>query len=333
MRNTTIEPSPGIQAATSDPEQVVWQLDWNLLRTFMVIVQEGGITAAANKLKLKQPTVSNALRRLEDSLEQRLVERGPRAFRVTRQGKALYAECVEIFGSVSRLSIAMREIQDDVEGTVSIQMASHVICPLVDRALAEFHERHPVATISITIGSSRQAVESVLEKRSTLAICLANERVEGLDYHLLYREHFGYFCGPHHRLFGRKDLTLEDLRGEKSVSFCTDQLHDVLRPIALLREQAELDARIAGVSSNLEEVRRMIIANMGIGPLPIHVVERDVKDGLLWRLPPYEGPPVIDIFVVTNPKARLNRAEERFTGLLLDKIERTPIDERTYGLD
>ena len=326
--------SYGDQDVTSiDPEEVVWQLDWNLLRTYMVIVQEGGITAAANRLGLKQPTVSNALRRLEQSLEQRLVERGPRAFRVTRQGQALYGECVEIFGSVNRLSVALRDIQDDVEGRVNISMASHVICPLIDESLAEFHDRHPRATISIGISASRFAVESVLEKRSTLAICLANGRHDSLDYTLLYREHFGFFCGPQHRLFGREDLTLGDLRGEKSVSFCADQLHDVLRPVALLREQVQLDGHISGLSSNLEEVRRMIIANLGIGPLPIHVVRRDVDDGLLWRLPPYENPPMLEIYIVRNPKARLNRAEERFTEVLLDRVAATPLEERTFGLE
>ncbi len=333
MQNDMIEPYPEIQATAADPEQVVWQLDWNLLRTFVVIVQEEGITAAAKRLRLKQPTVSNALRRLEGSLGQCLVERGPRAFRVTRQGQALYRECVEIFGSVSRLSVAMREIHDDVEGRVAINMASHITCPLVDQSLAAFHEQHPRATISVTIGASRLAVESVLEKRSTLAICLANEPLDGLEYTQLYREHFGFFCGPRHRLFGREDLTLADLRGERSVSFCADQLHDVLRPVALLREQAELDAHITGLSSNLEEVRRMIIANLGIGPLPIHVVQRDVEDGLLWRLPPYEDPPMIEIFVVRNPKARLNRAEERFTEMLLERISSTPLEDRTYGLE
>ena len=327
-----MQPYPESHTSFADPEQVVWQLDWNLLRTFMVIVQEGGITAAANKLRLKQPTVSNALRRLEESLGQRLVERGPRAFRVTRQGEALYRESVDIFGSVNRLSIALRDIPDDVQGTANIHMASHVICPLIDDAFSEFHVQHPKASISISVSASTLAVEAVLEKRCTMAICLANEMHENLDYTLLYKEHFGFFCGPEHPLFGRNDVTMADLRGESSVSFCADQLDGVLRPIALLREQAELNTHISGVSSHLEEVRRMIIANLGIGPLPIHVAERDLRDGLLWRLPPYDKPPQVRIYVVQNPKARLNRAEERFTELLLDKIAATPIEERTYGL-
>lgn len=319
--------------ALAPADDVVWRLDWNLLRTFMVIVQECGITAAAHKLKLKQPTVSNALRRLESSLGQQLVERGPRAFRVTRQGEALYHESVDIFGSVNRLSIALRDITDDVQGMVKISMASHVTCPIFDETLDAFHEQHPKATLSITIGSSRSAIDAVLEKRSALAICLVASRLEELDYTLLFREHFAFYCGPRHRLFGNSDLTLADLRGERSVSFHTDQLTDVLRPIALLRAQAELDTRITGVSSNLEEVRRMIIANLGIGPLPVHVVERDVRDGLLWRLPPYDDAPVIDIYVVRNPKARLNRAETEFTSQLLDRVAATPIEERTYGND
>lgn len=324
---------PDSYLSATDPEHLVWQLDWNLLRTFTVIVQEGGITAAANKLRLKQPTVSNALRRLEESLGQRLVERGPRAFRVTRQGQALYRESVDIFGSVNRLSIALRDIPDDVQGKASIRMASHVVCPLVDEALSEFHQRHPQAVVAISVSASTVAVEAVLEKRCAMAICLVNEQLESLDYTVLYREHFGFFCGPQHSLFGKTGLTMADLKGEYSVSFGADQLDGVLRPIALLREQAELHTHISGVSTNLEEVRRMIIANLGIGPLPIHAVERDVRDGLLWRLPPYDHPPEVSIYIVRNPKARLNRAEERFSEILLEKVAATPLDERTYGLD
>lgn len=77
----------------------------------------------------------------------------------------------------------------------------------------------------------------------------------------------------------------------------------------------------------------MIIANLGIGPLPIHVVQRDLRDGLLWRLPPYDKPPEVPIFIVTNPKARLNRAEARFTEMLLAKVTATPTADRAYGLD
>lgn len=319
--------------AESDPsEQIAWDLDWNLLRTFMVIVQEGSITAAAQKLSLKQPTVSNALRRLEECLGRKLVERGPRVFELTLQGQALYRESLDMFGSVNRLSMLLNEMTEMVQGHVTITMASHVTCPLLDETLREFHERHPDATFSIAITSSSDTIEAVFSKRSSLGICLVNRKNPTLEVTPLYREHFGFFCGPQHRLFGKAGLTLADLKGERSVSFQTDQLTDVLRPVAMLRASAEIDDNVVGLSANLEEVKRMIIAGLGIGPLPIHVVERDVRDGQLWRLPPYEDPPAIDIFLVRNLKARLNSAEIEFTRMLLEKIEATPLSERTYGL-
>ena len=100
---------------------------------------------------------------------------------------------------------------------------------------------------------------------------------------------------------------------------------DALRPVALLRAQNDLDDVVVGHSSHLEEVRRMIIAGLGIGPLPIHVVSRDLRDGLLWRLPPYEAPPAIDIYLVWNPHTHLNRAEKGLLAALRAAIDARPL--------
>jgi DNA-binding transcriptional LysR family regulator len=62
----------------------------------------------------------------------------------------------------------------------------------------------------------------------------------------------------------------------------------------------------------------------------VHVAARDVQDGLLWRLPPYDNPPAVDVHVVWNPRTRMNRAEESLLTRILDKIEATPIEDRTY---
>ncbi|MBA5790878.1 LysR family transcriptional regulator, partial [Escherichia coli] len=54
-----------------------------------------------------------------------------------------------------------------------------------------------------------------------------------------------------------------------------------------------------GVANNLEEVRRMIVSGLGIGAIPVQIAERDVRDGILWRLPPYEDVMPIDVFLIT----------------------------------
>ncbi|WP_099867603.1 LysR family transcriptional regulator [Pararhizobium haloflavum] len=307
-----------------------YDLDWNLIRTFLVIVEENGITAAANRLRLKQPTVSNALRRLEDRLEKRLVARGGGRFEVTPAGRMLHAEAVEIFGTISRLSTLIRDMDEEVSGHVTLALASHVVSPLLDGVLSDFHRLHRQATMSIDVMTSRDAGTAVLQRQASFAICLVHQRDARLSYARLFREYFGFFCGPEHRLFGRKDIALSDLRGETSVSFQTDQLTDALRAVTLLRAEAELGEKVVGVSSNLEEVRRMIVAGLGIGPLPVHVARRDVDAGLLWPLPPYDNLPAIDIYVVHNPKTHHNRAERAMLDLLHQRIEALPIAERDY---
>ncbi|TGV15939.1 LysR family transcriptional regulator [Mesorhizobium sp. M8A.F.Ca.ET.173.01.1.1] len=313
------------------PERLVWDLDWNLLRTFVVIAEVKSITRAAERLNLKQPSVSNALRRLEDRVGRRLVERDATRFELTEVGRLIYEQSVEVFGTISQLPLLMRGISDDVTGHVMIATASHVVSPLFDRALAEFHRNYPRGSITISVAASTEVAKQVRERRASFGICLVSQRDPALDYTMVYREFFGFFCGPQHRLFGKTGLTLADLRGEPSVSFQTDHISDALRPVALLRSEAKLNADVVGVSSSLEEVRRMIVARLGIGPLPLHVARRDVADGMLWRLPPYDAPPAIDIFLLTNPDKAMNRAEKALLSGIQALIAETPLQDRIYS--
>lgn len=316
----------------NDVDRLTRDLDWNLLRSFVVIAEARSITDAAQRLGLTQPSVSTALKKLEDRIGKRLIDRAPGRFELTRAGALLYREAVEIHGAVHRLSTLMRDMTDEVTGHVRIAVASHVVCPLFDQVLAEFHARHPRATLSISVLGSSAALASVTARTASFAICLVHRRDPKIEYMRLYREFFGLFCGPPHPLFGRKGLRQNDLAGHSAVSFETDRLHDALRSVTLLRAESELSERIIGTSSHLEEVRRMVIAGLGIGPMPLHVVARDVADGLLWRLPPYVNPPPIDVHLSHNPKAVLNRAESALLTALQAAISSVPIAERTYGL-
>ena len=79
------------------------RLDWNLLRTFLVIGQEGSISRAAARLHLSQPAISQALRRLEEQLDSALVvRRGPR-ISLSRAGEEVMQIAADLYGTVSRL--------------------------------------------------------------------------------------------------------------------------------------------------------------------------------------------------------------------------------------
>ena len=292
----------------SAEKRFVSQLDWNLLRTFVVLVEEASFTRAARRLLRGQSSVSLALQRLEAEMNCRLIERGRGSFRLTAAGTILYSECIDIYDGVSRLKNITTAATKEISGEISIHLASHVITPMLDSLLTETKALYPKVTFSIKTATSAMVTSAVHDRIASFGICLVNRPLSDLG------------------------LTMGDLRDCDIVSFDTDDLNDALRPVALLRKQWDLAQRIVGRSSQLEEVRRMIQCGLGIGSLPIHVVERDVRDGLLWRLPPYEDPPEVDIFLVRNPKKKLNRAEQFFVDHLLTQIKTIPIEQRTYPL-
>lgn len=307
-----------------------WNLDWNLLRTFMVIVEQQGVTRAAEFLGLKQPTISSALRRLEDSTGHRLVERSPHRFAVTPAGRRLYTECMSIFGSVAHLPALLESGEEELSGHVTIVLASHVVSPHFDQVLEEFHAKHGKVTYSLVVADSPDVVTRIRQNRASFGVCLMAKVPPELEARILFREFFGLYCGPRHRLFDKPQIELSDLEGETSVSFQTEIEGGPLDAVAGLRHRGRLAPGLKGVSSNLPEVRRMILANIGIGALPVHVAERDVKLGLLRQLPPYSKLPAVNIYLLSNPRRSLSPAEAALLRMYTEMIDTTDLKERTY---
>jgi len=308
-------------------------LDWNLLRTFLVIAEAQSISGAAAALNRTQPAVSTALKRLEDTMRTRLVVRSSTHFSLSETGVLLHRECREIFNTIGHIPGLIGDDRSALVGTLTVCMASHIVSDIIDDTLSEFHRRYPQVTLDIVLQPSATLVESLLNRSINIGICLASSKAPGLEYFHLYQEYYGFFCGPRHELFGRRGLKLDDLAGHRAVSFKAFASSDVLQTINAMYQQARLATPFAGLSDHLEEVRRMAVAGIGVGALPLHVANRDVRDGLLWRLPPYESPTPIDVYLLSNPKAQLSRAEVAFASLMREITASKPIEERIYSAD
>ena len=311
-------------------EKLIRELDWNLLRTFMFVVQEGSITLAAKRLMRRQPSVSQALKRLETRLDTQLIDRSPTHFRITPAGRTLYQECLDIFGNLVRTIQSTQSTKDILTGKVKLALLSRIESDFFDNILSDFHRQNPEVSFDIEVMSSKAVQQAVLDKSASLGVCLLHEAHPNLQHQILYRSYFGFYCGPGHPLFGQSDLKLDDLRDHSSVSFRTDQLWDALRPVALLRAQHKLDNKVIGYTSDLGEAQRMIGAGLGFGPLPVHVAERFVNRGKLWRLPPYENSLAIDIHLVHHKGTRLDRAEHAILDMFQRRISSIPLEQRSY---
>ena len=293
-------------------------LDWNLLYTFMVIVQEEGIVTAADRLYVTQPAVSLALKRLEETVGVRLIDRGSGKLAMTPAGEALYPEACRLYATISRLPITFKLAPQSVSGKISISTISQIISNDFDTTLSKFFKIHPKTELSISVKTVTEIVREVELGQITLGVC-GGVIPDILTKRWLLRENFGLFCGKSHPLFGKSNLTLDNLRREPFVTFTADILGgEHMSDVTALRAKASIGQFVRGRSCNVPELRRMIEIGLGIGFLPLHLAAPYEQSGRLWRLPPYDEVPSDDVYLVYNPATNFSPAERIFLAQLFD---------------
>ncbi|MCG6400735.1 substrate-binding domain-containing protein [Vibrio fluvialis] len=210
---------------------------------------------------------------------------------------------------------------DNIQGELNIEIASHLQCPAFDATLAQYHALFPNVIFNVNTHPSADIVSHVAD--GLLHIGLSNKKIAktGIRCDFLGYEQMGFYCGRTHPCFGRDDLTLDEIKGLPYISFESDQPGEGLDAIAHFRDQQQFWGKLVAVSSNLEEVRRMIMAGLGFGALTVESAKPYVAQGLLWPLPPYESLPVTEMYLVTPETVSLSDIEVHFVRLLKQQTQ------------
>lgn len=291
-------------------------LNLNLLRSFFMIAKERSLTRAAARLNMSQPSVSQALQRLEEQMACQLVLRDSRRFELTARGQKVFEECGEIFDAVERIGQLTQDKTVEEFGEVRIQIISNLESPLINEALRLYHQRYPSVTWVIEVQNSQETIKRINAEKCGIGFCLLSRPVFNLTCELLFREEFSIYCGAEHAFFGRKEVEKRELRQESFVSFTCASEGMGLEPMSVLSQSLGLGERMSGQSPNLEEVRRMIVAGLEIGILPLTAVHDEVANGHLWPLEIKDYPLGADVFLVTHPEGEYSRAERHFLDLV-----------------
>ena len=305
-------------------------INWNLLYTFVVIAEMQSLSRAARMLGRGQPAVSAALKNLEAQVGVRLIDRGAHFFRLTSSGRLLYREAVEICGAIDRISLLLSDTEDKLTGKVRLTSASRMTSPIIDNSLAEFHRRHPNATISSTVMNSPELLLALTNKLIHFGIAPIFEKNPDFEYVHLFKEHCAFYCGVGHPYYGRSNLELSDLKEQNAIVYQTALHSDSLYSITELTKEIGFAQPYVGVANTLDELRRMVVSGLGIGAIPVQIAARDVRDGRLWRLPPYDDVMPIDIYLVSNPRVRPSQTELAFLEVLREQIQMVQPDDRVY---
>jgi len=113
-------------------------MDLKQLSYFTAIVDEGSISAAAKKLHISQPPLSNQMKSLEAELGVVLFERGLRSITLTDAGKLMYERANTILDMASAAKMEIDSLGNGLRGTLRMGMVSSSVTGHVARRLMEF---------------------------------------------------------------------------------------------------------------------------------------------------------------------------------------------------
>jgi DNA-binding transcriptional LysR family regulator len=167
-------------------------LDVDAVRAFVTVADLRSFTRAAEALGTTQGAISVKLKRLENRIGQRLIERTPRLVRLSARGAAFLDDARELIVAHERAVSALSSMSSG-ERRFALGIAAHVAGPEVSALVARLHAHDPKLTIEVQIDTSRNLLDGF--DQGTLDAVIIRREDDRRDGEVLVSERFGWFAG------------------------------------------------------------------------------------------------------------------------------------------
>lgn len=291
------------------------ELNLHRLWIFMQVVEHGGFSAAARELYMSQPSVSNQVRRLEQSLHVPLIDRSGVRATPTAEGEVLAAYGKRVFLLAEEAVAAVRQVSGLVTGRLLVGGSTTVGTYLLPALLARFRAAHPGIEYDIYVGNNEAVQERLLSGEIGVAVVAGVPHASQLCAERVLSERLVVIARPGHPLAARP--------GPVPPEALAEQRFVMREPGSQTRELQErvlaewgLDGGPRGDVWGPEAVKQCVAAGLGLALISEHAVDGDVRAGTLAVLPVSPRPRARPISLVRRRDRLLSPAERAFAALL-----------------
>ncbi len=249
------------------------------LRMLVAIAEGGGMLSAAEQLHKTQPTISIAMKKLEDELELQILSRDGYRARLTAAGEALCQQARVILKQSQKLRGMAQHLAQGNEP--ELRIAIEASCPLdfvLDR-LAGCEKDFPDTQFNLMGETLWGALERLQRGEADLAISPWFE--ESLEFEALpitTATLVSVASAKFRDTFATSELTLNDLKNSVQVVVRDSSRKPRQQSFGYLPE-----GRHWYVTDHLTK-KAIILAGMGWGRLHNHLIEEELKSGALMPL-------------------------------------------------
>ncbi len=276
----------------SDPE-------WHLYRSFLAVMREGTLSAAARRLRLTQPTLGRHIEELERALSTALFTRSPGGLTPTPSAQAALPLAEAMEASALAIARATQSRPETVEGTVRITASEVVGAGILPPLLSPIRARHPGLVLELALNNR---AEDLLRRDADVAVRMARPQQRALLARKLGTVGLGLYAHTDYLAANGKPSSLEDLRRFHLIGFDRDD-HSAR---SVVTGDLPIDRSIFAFRSDSDLAQAAALqAGLGIGVMQHKLARRNVA---LVRVLPAKVEFRLDAWIVMHEGQRGNRA-------------------------
>ncbi|WP_306293563.1 LysR substrate-binding domain-containing protein [Paenibacillus sp. 32352] len=271
-----------MQAGQTAKEQVMIV---DTLRVFVMVVEQSHFSRAAEMLNLSQPGVSLHIRNLENEFGAKLVHRSSKQVKVTEAGEILYQQAKQMLALYDSAKEAIRQLRDEVAGTLKIGASLTIGEYVLPRFLAEFTAQYPQIDISVTIGNTEEIAQAVRSHELDIGLVEGNVEHAEIELQPPFMEDELVLVAP-------ADHPLCVVKKAVDIEMLQDHVWVLREPGSGTRafsdqfmEKSGIRMRRSYVFSSSQGVKEAVVAGLGVAMLSRLVVRKELETGELCSIP------------------------------------------------
>ncbi len=284
------------------------------LRYFQAVARSKSMTAAAKSLRVSQPTLTVAIRRLEERFSTKLFLRERSGVRLTSTGEALLSHAANIFASMEAAAQDVTRLESDDVGAFVIGCHESLGAYFLPDFMAGFLKQAPRVTLSLWNGTSADVEEAVVDRRVHFGLVVNARPHPDLVILPLFHDAVDFFVSARHAAATADLLSAHRLIQEGPLVYAgrVFQCQELLERLAA----SSLFPSKTLTCGDLELVKSLALGGIGVALLPRRVAAYG-QEGRLRRLHP--GLPFFPdtIALVSRADAHRTRAYVRLKDALL----------------
>ncbi|PPA93095.1 LysR family transcriptional regulator [Brevibacillus laterosporus] len=257
-------------------------MDIKQLHYFVTVSNQLSYSKAAQKLHISQPSLSNAIKNLEQEIGSPLLDRNTRKMELTDAGKILYKKSILLLSQMNMLKKEMEEVKLTGSGDLIIGIIESVK-HWIPKVIREYQDRFPSINIKLIEVLSGKAVKESLRKYDT-HLLITNQYINEADIESfpLYDERLVLVLHRDHPLAQKKEsILLKELEREPFI-ISTDGFQtreDILTAFTLEQMTPKIKFEIERFETALTLVRE----NLGITIIPENYLSEPMDASIVQK--------------------------------------------------